>query len=343
LSRRNDEGCSDDRPGLPFGAGFLEDERLRELKDCFHLDDLWLHTIGGMQPFFFKCAILPSNFNLMKLFLKILFHLFVFGLLTLFTQIGGVLWLLFLPFSFWLNKKIEVKWQRRLVKTACFSAIYVFVTVAVVPPLAKWQCGRVPMPVFNHPHLKPQNVAYFCLLNHHYVRPEVRAAAGNVAEILAEKYPGAVVYYLDANFPFIDGYPLEPHFSHRDGKKLDVALHWLEGESDLPISGAPVALGYGVCAAPKPGETDMEEKCRSQGNWYRSIEKDLAEKFYNIENYHLDEERTREMIRLFAEQKTVGKILLEPHLKTRLNLEKYDKIRFQGCRAARHDDHIHVQ
>ena len=36
-------------------------------------------------------------------------------------------------------------------------------------------------------------------------------------------------------------------------------------------------------------------------------------------------------------------LLLEPHLKTRLKLEKYDKIRFQGCRAARHDDHIHVQ
>ena len=38
-----------------------------------------------------------------------------------------------------------------------------------------------------------------------------------------------------------------------------------------------------------------------------------------------------------------GKILLEPHLAHRLGVEGRPNIRFQGCRAARHDDHIHVQ
>lgn len=39
----------------------------------------------------------------------------------------------------------------------------------------------------------------------------------------------------------------------------------------------------------------------------------------------------------------VRKIFLEPHLKTRLKLSKYSKIRFHGCHSVRHDDHIHLQ
>ncbi len=68
----------------------------------------------------------------------------------------------------------------------------------------------------------------------------------------------------------------------------------------------------------------------------------LARELVDLEKYKLDEERTRELVRLFAEDKSVRKILIEPHLKSRLKLGQYDKIRFQGCKAARHDDHIHV-
>lgn len=38
----------------------------------------------------------------------------------------------------------------------------------------------------------------------------------------------------------------------------------------------------------------------------------------------------------------VGKVLLEPHLKAQF-APGAGKIRFQGCHAARHDDHIHLQ
>jgi hypothetical protein len=38
---------------------------------------------------------------------------------------------------------------------------------------------------------------------------------------------------------------------------------------------------------------------------------------------------------------TVQKMLIEPHLKARLRLQS-SKVRFQGCGAARHDDHVHV-
>lgn len=171
----------------------------------------------------------------------------------------------------------------------------------------------------------------------------MKTTAENVAKKLFIKNPGTVLCYLDANFPFINGYPLEPHFSHRDGKKLDVALHWQKINNGESIFGTPGFLGYGVCAEPLSGEIDMEPECKGQGNWWRSLEKNTAELFYNKKKYLFDEQTSAEMIRLFANEKNVRKILLEPHLKQRLGFGKNNKIRFQGCRAARHDDHVHVQ
>ncbi|MEK7257457.1 MAG: hypothetical protein AAB316_22065, partial [Bacteroidota bacterium] len=225
------------------------------------------------------------------------------------------------------------------IKIASFSAVYLAVTFILVPPLAKWQCGRVPLPIWSNPYLRPHNAWFYCFFNRHYVKPELRAAAENAARRLAEKYPGTVVCYLDGCFPFFDGYPLHPHFSHRDGEKLDVALHWLE-KSGNPIFGTPMRLGYGAFELPLPGEIDKDEACPNSR--FRNLE---IQRFgnYNKARFQFDAKRTADMIRFFAEEKAVGKIFLEPHLKTRLGLSRYDKIRFQGCKAARHDDHIHVQ
>ncbi len=267
------------------------------------------------------------------------------GILTLFTQIGGVIYLLCLPFFYWLKKPDINLWKRRIINCFLFAIFYLIATFFIVPPLAKKQCGRVPLPIFSNPNLKPHNAFYYCILNHHYVRPELKKAAENVADKLAKKYPGTVLCYLDANFPFFNGYPLEPHFSHRDGKKLDVSLHWKKAKSEKPIFGNPAFMGYKAYADPLPSELDVKKECLKNGKWYwyRNFEKIGTGLLFNKNNYKLDNERTAEMIRLFATHKSIGKILLEPHLKTRLGLSKYHKIRFQGCKAARHDDHIHVQ
>jgi hypothetical protein len=274
--------------------------------------------------------------------IKILIHLLMVGLLTLFTQVGGVLWLICLPFFKKIRKKLPNPLQRWAAYALLYSFVYLLATFLIIPPLAKWQCGRVPLPIYKHPHLKPHNVFYYCILNHHYVRPELKAVAENVAKKMAERHPDAVVCYLDANFPFMDGYPLEPHFSHKDGKKLDIALHWKDAKNNQPIFGTPSLLGYGACEGPLPNEVSFDEKCRNEGNWYRNLERDYLGQL-DKENFVFDEKRTKEMIQLFAAEKAIGKILLEPHLKTRLGLAAYNKIRFQGCKAARHDDHIHIQ
>lgn len=266
-------------------------------------------------------------------------QLLIFGLLTLLTQTGGVVWLLNLPLFHVIKSRKTSKWQGFFIKTASFSVLYLFVNIFLVPPLAKWESGRVPLPVFGHPNLKPHQVFYFCVLNHHYVRPEVKATCEQIADNMASKFPGTKVYYLDANFPFFNGYPLHPHFTHRNGTTVDLALHWQDNKSGELLDGAPFPLAYGVSELPKPGEVDMETEC---ANKYRSIEYRLTKKLVDIEKYSLDEVRTKALVKLFAEDKAVRKILLEPHLKTRLGLGSFDKIRFQGCKAARHDDHIHV-
>lgn len=59
-------------------------------------------------------------------------------------------------------------------------------------------------------------------------------------------------------------------------------------------------------------------------------------------DYALDELRTAAQMDRFISDQRVGKIFIEPHLAQTLGLND-PKVRFQGCRAARHDDHIHIQ
>lgn len=45
---------------------------------------------------------------------------------------------------------------------------------------------------------------------------------------MAHTFPGTVTLYLDANFPFFDGFPLLPHLSHVDGRKRDIAYYYAD-------------------------------------------------------------------------------------------------------------------
>ena len=58
--------------------------------------------------------------------------------------------------------------------------------------------------------------------------------------------------------------------------------------------------------------------------------------------YTLEPNRMKTALRTLAADPRVGKIFIEPHLKQRFAPD-LAKIRFQGCRAARHNDHIHLQ
>jgi len=92
-----------------------------------------------------------------------------------------------------------------------FLSIYLLSTLLIVPLIA---------PKFGRERIKSVTPAsYFTILaNRNYVTPEMNVLLKDLQDKLGH------VNYLDANFPFIDKFPLLPHLSHNDGKKLDLSL-----------------------------------------------------------------------------------------------------------------------
>ncbi len=258
-------------------------------------------------------------------------HFVFIILLTIVTQVGGVAYAVALGLRYWLR----ISGMYRLL---AFPILYSIVWVLM--PLVASPFGRVPLPLYatvDQP-LQPQHW-FTVACNRHYVVPELRTEAVAVARRFASRYEGLPLTYLDANFPLFEGFPLLPHLSHDDGRKLDFAFvyHHPTGRTTR----APAFLGYGRCAEPLPTERNQSAICHTAGYRQYSILRPLAHPFLTS-HYTLDEAATAFMVSSFAKRPGIGKLLLEPHLKARWKLH-HRKIRFHGCQAVRHDDHLHVQ
>lgn len=217
--------------------------------------------------------------------------------------------------------------------------LYSIICIVFVPILAR-PFGRVPLPM-NHSNLQPLNI-FTCLLNRHYVKQELLNATLEAAQDINTEYPGTTLAYLDANFPFINKFPLLPHLSHNDGKKLDLAFFYQDQESGKALNNAaPSFIGYGIFEEPFPSEENKPAICLNQGYWQYSILGSLVPQ-WNKSDYTFDQERTKRLLEILCENPSIRKIFIEPHLKARMNLYS-NKIRFHGCGAVRHDDHIHIQ
>lgn len=203
--------------------------------------------------------------------------------------------------------------------------------------------GRVALPCRAGP---PQSYTalspIYCVLGRNYARPEVKIMLDAMARDLGQSYPGLVVATLDIGFPVIDGFPLPPHLSHDDGRRIDLAYFYKDAaENPVPLA-APSFFGYWGFEAPAAGEDAL---CMDKTRWL-TFRWDMGwlQRFVRTD-LRLDEERTAAMLRWLVEKGPeygVSKILLEPHMVKRLGVAS-PMIRFQGCRAARHDDHIHVE
>ena len=161
--------------------------------------------------------------------LKILLGLIFVCLLTAVTQIGGVVFLISLLTFELIDKRLSKRWTRVTAKVFSFATLYLLF-VFVIVPLTAPSFGRVPLPLFETKNLKPANI-WTCLLNRHYVRPQLRYIAYKAAESLNGRFPGTTISYLDANFPFINKFPLLPHLSHNDGKKLDLSFQYNDSQT----------------------------------------------------------------------------------------------------------------
>ncbi|HAS47398.1 MAG TPA: hypothetical protein DCS93_43375 [Microscillaceae bacterium] len=271
--------------------------------------------------------------------LRIVKSIIIFGVLTLFTQIGGLIYLLLKPIAGFITRNIQHRRKKQSTKLAFYFAGYLLIIGLLVPPIAK-KFGREPLPVFGHQQIQPLNV-WTCLLNRHYVRSTLRQTMVQVAKQLNQAHPGTVIAYMDANFPFKKGYPLWPHLSHSDGKKIDIAFLYQDPKTGQKLSRtARTLFGYASYETPKPHEYNIARECKKQGfRQYNLLGKLYPE--WLKKRRKLDLARTRTMVQLFAQHPQTQVLYIEPYLKQRWRVF-YPKIRFHGCHSIRHDDHIHL-
>jgi hypothetical protein len=246
--------------------------------------------------------------------LRVFFHLTVFVILSLLSQLGGIAWL------------VALTMRRRIIT---FIIVYAFLSITSlwIAPLF----GRVPLNCSASGNLHMQSMLY-CTLNRHYVSPEVKNTAQDLADYLSNRFPGTITLALDGSFPFFNGFPLLPHLSHDDGRKLDLAFYYKDGKGEYLPGRTSSAIGY----------FDFEEGPTDCPSRWASLRWDLPWLQHLWRDHKLESVRTGVAVTWLAKDGRVGKVFLEPHLRRSLGVE-YQKVRFQGCRAARHDDHIHFQ
>jgi hypothetical protein len=256
----------------------------------------------------------------------------VFSLLTALTQIGGAVYLA----GRWLARRGEV--TRLSARLASFLSVSVSATTAVA--LTAPLFDRVPLSCFGGGSLQVQSPLY-CALSRNFVTVEAKRAAEALSAAMALEFPGTVTLVLDANFPFLDGFPLLPHLSHDYGRKLDIAFYYRD-EKGTPLNRAGRSpIGYFAFEEPVPGAslpcTERDDLLTLRWNM------GFLQGFFPA--WTLDEARTGAALRWLALEGPefgVERIFIEPHLAARLGVA-HPYVRFQGCRAARRDDHIHFQ
>jgi hypothetical protein len=269
--------------------------------------------------------------------LKYLGTAFLFVGLTTPTQVGGLAYLLGLAIGFIPPLRHYGLWLRRTTVVLASAAIYVLMTAFLVPALAQ-STGRIRLPCSTHGDgLVVAATPLTSALNRGYVRPEVLALVEALGGEVAQRFPGSRVTTLEGNFPFLDGFPLLPHLSHRDGKKVDVAYFYFSGEESVAVAhGSPSRLGYFIYEQPRQGDplpcAGRWTPLRWNFEWFQP----------QPPKWRLDEQRTAWMLTWLKGQEQVSRIFIEPHLAQRLDVAG-GKVRFQGCQAARHDDHIHIE
>ena len=245
---------------------------------------------------------------------RLLFHGVVIVGLTLLTQIGGAVWLIAV---------LLFGRAGRMARLLEFLVLYAAASVATAQIAPSF--GRQAIPCFGDEIVAAPPI--FCMLNRTYVTPELAEVLDGLGTEMQRAHPGTKVTVLDGGFPLFDGFPLLPHLSHDDGEKVDLAF-WYEG------GGLRSPIGYWAFEdGPSDCVNDSRLSLRWDMGWFQPLVRDMP----------LDEARMRDAVLwLKSNLPEGGKILLEPHLAERLGVAG-GKVRFQGCRAARHDDHIHIQ
>ena len=264
----------------------------------------------------------------MKRIIKISLWTLLFIILTILSQIGGIVLIISLLIHALWKPKFKV------VFPLIFMGLYLITSLGIIPVLAPI-FGR--QKIKNTDGIKPATFMTI-ILNRNYVVPVLNDLLIETEQHLI--HSNIEIVYLDANFPFINSFPLLPHLSHNDGRKIDIALVYVDEQGNISSHKKSVS-GYGVFEAPLKNEENQINKCLKSGYFQYDYPKYFS---FGRKNHDLEfsPKATKELIISILKSRNLGKMFIEPHLKQRMKLED-KRIRFHGCRSVRHDDHIHIQ
>lgn len=190
--------------------------------------------------------------------------------------------------------------------------------------------GLVPLPCDGSEPLRPAH-GFYCLGDRHYVTPQARDAIVRAARAVHAAYPDTVVTFMDASWPS-GKKPFPPHLSHGDGRQIDLALFY-ETKDGEALPKPPNSINGYEAFEPRPAS----EADPCPGRWkHRRADPPKTRA------WRLDDDRSELLTRALVGDRRVRRVLIEPHLEKRFGLWGHAKARFQGCHAARHDDHLHV-
>lgn len=265
-----------------------------------------------------------------RVFIKIILHLLFSILLTALTQIGGIIYLISV---FIISKK---KSKYKLKRISLFIFVYLIATFLLVPNIAPL-FGRVKIKDIYR--IESHNL-FTKICKRNYVTPKMHSVLTDVSLRFNKEFPDIKLIYLDANFPFFNGFPLLPHLSHNNGKKIDISFIYEDNKGNI-TNLKPSNSGYGNFVAPLKGELNQTKICKENGFWQYDFTKFLTFGSPN-KDLILSKKATKNLIQIILKNDEVTKLFIEPHLKNSLKLDNF-KVRFHGCKAVRHDDHIHFQ
>jgi hypothetical protein len=119
--------------------------------------------------------------------LKILGIILAVALLTILSQVGGVILLLWLVIFQFFKEKLRNPWLRRGVNLGGFVIFYLFFMFVLIPPLARIQ-DRVPLPISKSGALIP--VSYWtAIFGRNYIKSEGRDKLETIAAAFEKKIP----------------------------------------------------------------------------------------------------------------------------------------------------------
>jgi len=260
---------------------------------------------------------------------------FIFCALTIVTQIGGIAYLV----SLLVSSRLGLR--RSIARFAVFVLCYAIATAAANVTAPSF--GRVPISCLaGAADTVVVRSGIYCLLNRNYATPAMVGLVSALADDVNQAFPGTTTLVLDANFPFWDGFPLLPHLSHADGRKLDIAFYYKGAGGDFLDRVTRSPIGYFAFEQPSPGD---RQPCAGRRDVLTTRwDFDWLQPLFPA--YELEPQRMAFSLRWLATEGVarfgLEKVFIEPHLGDELGVDD-GVIRFQGCRAARHDDHIHVQ